>query len=103
MQKRWLVKTPVESTTLEEFRSILKVDRIVAELLMQRGITSFEDAETFFRPKLDQLHNPFLMKDLKRAVDRVNFGDCKGRKNLVVWRLRCGWNDRGRTIIWIFD
>ena len=83
MQKRWLVKTPVESTTLEEFRSTLKVDRIVAELLMQRGITSFEDAETFFRPKLDQLHNPFLMKDLKRAVDRVNLAIAKGEKILL--------------------
>ena len=83
MQKRWLVKTPVESTTLEEFRSTLKVDRIVAELLMQRGISSFEEAETFFRPKLDQLHNPFLMKDLKRAVDRVSLAIEKGQKILL--------------------
>ncbi|MCF8434852.1 MAG: DHH family phosphoesterase, partial [Crocinitomicaceae bacterium] len=83
MQKRWLVKTPVESTTLEEFRSTLKVDRIVAELLMQRGIKSFEEAETFFRPKLDQLHNPFLMKDLKKAVDRVNLAIAKGEKILL--------------------
>lgn len=83
MQKRWLVKTPVESTTLEEFRSTLKVDRIVAELLMQRGINSFEEAETFFRPKLDQLHNPFLMKDLKKAVDRVNLAIAKGEKILL--------------------
>ena len=83
MQKRWLVKTPVESTTLEEFRSTLKVDRIVAELLMQRGISSFEEAETFFRPKLDQLHDPFLMKDLKKAVDRVNLALAKGEKILL--------------------
>ena len=83
MQKRWLVKTPVESTTLEEFRSTLTVDRIVAELLIQRGINSFEEAETFFRPKLDQLHNPFLMKDLKRAVDRVNLAIANGEKILL--------------------
>jgi single-stranded-DNA-specific exonuclease len=83
MQKRWLVKTPVESTTLEEFRSTLKVDRIVAELLMQRGINTFEEAETFFRPKLDQLHNPFLMKDLKRAVDRVNLAIANDEKILL--------------------
>jgi single-stranded-DNA-specific exonuclease len=83
MQKRWLVKTPVESTTLEDFRSTLKVDRIVAELLMQRGISSFEEAETFFRPKLDQLHDPFLMKDLKKAVDRVNLALAKGEKILL--------------------
>jgi single-stranded-DNA-specific exonuclease len=83
MQKRWLVKTPVESTTLEDFRSTLKVDRIVAELLMQRGISSFEEAETFFRPKLDQLHDPFLMKDLKRAVDRLNLAIANGEKILL--------------------
>lgn len=72
MQKRWLVKTPVESTTVEEFRSTLKVDPIVAELLLQRNIQTYEAAESFFRPKLSQLHDPFLMKDLKEAVDRVN-------------------------------
>lgn len=72
MQKRWLVKTPVESTTVEEFRSTLKVDPIVAELLLQRNIQTYESAESFFRPKLSQLHDPFLMKDLKEAVDRVN-------------------------------
>ncbi len=72
MQKRWLVKTPKDITTVEEFRSTLKIDRIVAELLLQRGINTYEQAEEFFRPKLDQLHDPFLMKDLKEAADRIN-------------------------------
>jgi single-stranded-DNA-specific exonuclease len=72
MQKRWLVKTPKDITTVEEFRSTLKIDRIVAELLLQRGIHTYEQAENFFRPKLDQLHDPFLMKDLTAAVERVN-------------------------------
>jgi single-stranded-DNA-specific exonuclease len=71
MQKRWLVKTPVDSTTTDHFRSILKVDRIVATLLLQRGINTFEEAERFFRPKLEQLHDPFLMMDMERAVKRL--------------------------------
>lgn len=83
MQKRWLIKTPVESTRVEEFRSKLKVDRIVAELLLQRGINTFEDAEAFFRPNLKQLHDPFLMKDMKEAVERVNLAISKNEKILL--------------------
>ena len=71
MQKRWLVNTTIDSTTVEEFRSVLKVDEVVAELLLQRGINTFEEAEKFFRPKLDELHDPFLMKDMKEAVERL--------------------------------
>jgi single-stranded-DNA-specific exonuclease len=83
MQKRWLIKTPVESTRVEEYRSKLKVDRIVAELLLQRGINTYEGAEAFFRPNLNQLHDPFLMKDLKEAVDRVNLAISKQEKILL--------------------
>lgn len=72
MQKKWLVKTPINRTTVEEFRSELKIDRIVSEILLQRGITSYEEAEHFFTPKLEDLHSPFLMKDLKEAVERIN-------------------------------
>lgn len=71
MQKRWLVKTPKPGTLIESFRSTLKVDPIVAELLLQRGIDNFEDAERFFRPKLSELHDPFLMQDMERAVERL--------------------------------
>ena len=71
MQKRWLVNTTIDSTTVEEFRSVLKVDEVVAELLLQRGISTYEDAQKFFRPKLDELHDPFLMKDMKEAVERL--------------------------------
>lgn len=71
MQKRWLVKTPSDSTVVEELGSKLKVDDIIATLLVQRGIRSYEDAERFFRPKLIELHDPFLMKDMSEAVERV--------------------------------
>ena len=71
MQKRWLVKSAIDSTVVEEFRSTLKVDRIVAELLLQRGISTFEDAQAFFRPDIKDLHDPFLMKDMNKAVTRL--------------------------------
>ncbi len=71
MQKRWFVRTSNNGTAVEELRSTLKIDSIVAELLLQRDIDTFKDAEAFFRPKLEQLHNPFLMKDMERAVSRV--------------------------------
>lgn len=71
MQKKWLVKSAIDSTVVEEFRSTLKVDRIVAELLLQRGISTFEGAQAFFRPDINELHDPMLMKDMDRAVERL--------------------------------
>jgi len=71
MQKRWLIKSAPDSTTIESFRSKLKVDRIISTLLLQRGITSFDEAESFFRPNLSDLHDPFLMKDMATAVERL--------------------------------
>lgn len=71
MQKRWFVRAPQDSTIVEEFRSELKVDPIVAELLLQRGINTYDKAQAFFRPKLSDLHDPFLMKDMDAAVDRL--------------------------------
>ena len=71
MQKRWFVRAPQDSTIVEEFRSELKVDAVVAELLLQRGIDTYSKAEAFFRPKLDHLHDPFLMKDMDAAVVRL--------------------------------
>ena len=71
MEKRWLVKTPKPGTVLDEFRSTLKVDPIVAELLLQRGIEDYTTAERFFRPSLEELHDPFLMADMEAAVDRL--------------------------------
>ncbi|NVK64568.1 MAG: single-stranded-DNA-specific exonuclease RecJ [Flavobacteriales bacterium] len=71
MQKRWFVRAPQDSTTVEAFRSELKVDAVVAELLLQRGIDSYEKAEAFFRPKREHLHDPFLMKDMDVAVERL--------------------------------
>ena len=71
MQKKWLVKTAQDRTLVNEFRSKLKVDPVVAELLLQRSIDSYQQAHDFFRPDLQSLHDPFLMKDMEQAVDRL--------------------------------
>lgn len=83
MQKRWLIKTPAQDTAVEAIRSTLKVDRIVASLLIQRGITTFEEAEHFFRPGTDQLNDPFLMQDLKQAAQHITNTMKEGRKILL--------------------
>ena len=83
MQKRWLVKTPDESSAIEQLRSSLKIDRVVSQLLLQRGIETFDQAEDFFRPSILELHNPFLMKDMDKAVERINLAMSKNEKILL--------------------
>lgn len=71
MQKKWLVKSPQDRTNVETFRSKLKVDPVVAELLLQRKIDTYDTAHAFFRPDISTLHDPFLMKDMDAAVERL--------------------------------
>ena len=72
MQKRWLIKSAQNSTTVEDFRSEIKTDSIVAELLLQRGIDSFERARDFFNPSLEQLHDPFALLNMDKAVSLLD-------------------------------
>jgi len=68
---RWTLKPKPEPQQIEGLSNALKVDGLVAQLLIQRGITTYEEAKKFFRPKLSDLHNPFLMKDMDLAVARI--------------------------------
>jgi single-stranded-DNA-specific exonuclease len=83
MQKRWLVKSPIETSKVEELRSGLKVDRVVSELLLQREIKTFDQAQAFFRPSITELHDPFLMRDMDKAVERINLAISKNEKILL--------------------
>ncbi|WP_340199518.1 single-stranded-DNA-specific exonuclease RecJ [Ascidiimonas sp. W6] len=71
IKQRWTIKPipPEDKTT--ELAKVLGVDLLIAHLLMQRGIETFEEAKNFFRPSLDHLHDPFLMKDMDKAVLRI--------------------------------
>lgn len=72
MQKRWLIKDPADRTTINQLSSTVKVDPIIAELLAQRGISTYEEAQAFFRPTLEELHDPFLMQDMDAAVKALH-------------------------------
>jgi single-stranded-DNA-specific exonuclease len=68
---RWNLKSKPEKEKVQALQNALQVDEIVATLLVQRGIETYEQAKTFFRPTLEDLHNPYLMKDMDKAVSRI--------------------------------
>ncbi|MDA0780290.1 MAG: single-stranded-DNA-specific exonuclease RecJ [Bacteroidetes bacterium] len=68
---RWKFKSTPTETTVAHLKSCLGVDDVIATLLAQRGIDTFEKAKAYFRPHLGQLHDPFLMQDMDKAVARL--------------------------------
>ncbi|MDI5948700.1 single-stranded-DNA-specific exonuclease RecJ [Flavobacterium yafengii] len=68
---RWTLKSKPSEDTVQHLAKALNVEDFVATLLVQRGIETFEDAKRFFRPSLDDLHDPYLMKDMEKAVARI--------------------------------
>ncbi|HTL07058.1 MAG TPA: single-stranded-DNA-specific exonuclease RecJ [Chitinophagaceae bacterium] len=70
MQKRWTLLT-APAAEAAHLREVLKISPVACGILAQRGIRSFEEAKDFFRPQLSHLHNPWLMKDMRKACDRL--------------------------------
>ena len=70
MDKRWNILA-ADTATVQTLQDSLKIHPILCELLVQRGIDSFDAAKKFFRPQLEHLHDPWLMKDMDKAVDRI--------------------------------
>ena len=68
---RWTIKSKPEKEKVQALQHALQVDENIATLLVQRGIETYEQAKTFFRPTLNDLHNPYLMKDMDKAVVRI--------------------------------
>ncbi len=68
---RWTLKSQPESKKIKALQKALQVDAITATLLLERGIETYDEAKKFFRPSLDDLHDPFLMKDMDKAVARI--------------------------------
>lgn len=71
MQKKWITKPEASHDLIDNLSKAINVSKPVANLLIQRGITNYNDALDFFRPKLDNLHDPFIMKDMHLAVNRL--------------------------------
>lgn len=83
MDKRWIRKASGASDVVEELSSVLSVERSLASLLVQRGVSTYATAKSFFRPQPDDLHDPFLMKDMDCAVRRLEKAVDSGEKILV--------------------
>jgi len=72
MQKRWVVKPEGDPGVVENLSKVLGIGRYLSQLLVQRGITTFDEAKTFFRPSLSDLIDPFRMKDMDKAIARID-------------------------------
>ncbi len=70
-ERKWTLKEPADPEIVSRLSAELGIDPVLSELLAQRGINTFEQAREFFRPSLDTLHDPFLMKDMDKAVERI--------------------------------
>jgi len=67
----WQAVSPPEDSKVQELVAQLNVPEALAVLLVQRGITSYAAAKEYFRPQLEQLHDPYLMEDMPQAVERI--------------------------------
>ncbi len=83
MEKRWNIRPPSDEALVENLSKVLNVRRVFAELLLQRGITTYDEAKAFFRPKLTDQHNPFLLKDMEHAVSRITLAINRNERILV--------------------
>ena len=81
---RWTIKPKPSEEKIKQLAAALNVEEFVATLLVQRGIETFEDARQFFRPTLADLHNPYLMKDMDKAVERIELA-IKNQENILVF------------------
>ena len=69
-QKRWnIVQT--DETKLASLQQALNIHPTICKILLQRGIETYDSARDFFRPQLSSLHDPWLMKDMDKAVERI--------------------------------
>ncbi|MFN5621282.1 MAG: single-stranded-DNA-specific exonuclease RecJ [Flavobacteriales bacterium] len=83
MEKNWIPAPTPEAIITHQLSEALNIEPVLSKLLAQRGIRTFEEARAFFRPDLEELHDPFLMRDMDRAVRRLEEALENGEKILV--------------------
>ncbi|MFX0556175.1 single-stranded-DNA-specific exonuclease RecJ [Maribacter sp. CXY002] len=81
---RWTIRPKPEQKDIDSLAQALGVEDLVAQLLLQRGIATFDEAKQFFRPQLTYLHDPFLMKDMDIAVERIEKA-IRNNENILVF------------------
>ena len=82
-EAKWNIGEPAPADKVNRLATEVGIDRVLAELLVKRGVETFEQARAFFRPSLDNLHDPFLMKDMDKAVERLHQAIAGNEKILV--------------------
>ncbi len=83
MEYRWELAKDSAPEKVEQLAESLGVDSKIAQLLVQRGVAAFDEAKEFFRPDLSYLHDPFLMKDMDKAVQRIQDALEQGENILI--------------------
>ena len=81
---RWTIKPKPNKEQVLHLQEALNVDEVMASILVHRGINSFDDAKAFFRPSLNNLHDPYLMKDMDKAVERIELA-LSNNENILVY------------------
>lgn len=81
---RWISKPLPDIEVTNTLSKSLGIDKKLAQLLVQRGVHTFDDAKSFFRPNLEELHDPFLMKGMEKAVNRI-FKAIESGENIMVY------------------
>ncbi len=83
MLKNWLIKQTASTEEIESLSADINVSKPVANLLLQRGVSNYQEAKDFFRPNLQNLYDPFLMQDMDKAVARIEQAVAAGEKVMV--------------------
>ena len=81
----WELEKEQDESKIKALQDQLNVSKLVSTLLLNRDIDTFDKAKNFFRPSLNDLHDPFLMQDMQKAVDRIQ--QAIKAKNSSVWGL----------------
>ena len=84
IEKRWVVKPQGNPKAVAAMAAATGISPVLANLLVQRGIDTLEKAKKFFNPQLSDLHDPFLMKDMDKAVERVERA-VRNREKIMVY------------------
>ncbi len=83
-EKKWAFVPAADPARASQLSAELGIDRVLADLLVQRGVKTFDEARDFFRPRLENLHDPFLMKDMDKAVERLHKA-VTGKERILVY------------------
>ena len=83
-ESKWVLKEPSDPEKVERLSTEVGIDKVLADLLVKRGIETFDQARAFFRPDIANLHDPFLMKDMDVAVERLRKA-ITGKEKIMIY------------------